>query len=765
MSFLQGQFGAHAQRVLLENEKNRPENTKAAYGPKQNEYKGYCEVIYSHEPYPYTITEEKVFGFMYYQAYRAHFNVKKRNSNREQIHLNFDKADFNMVMAKTQCQERGNSNAPTLAQVEAGARTSHGQELLGISSFKQYWAAILELHQHQVAYNANNLLKCQLESLRMKALRNQVATRKARVAKALHKEKVSKDINPFLMIEKLDDMEKAMFYASNNSRTNGMAGLRNRFTLLCTLQQVTRGESLFKCELSDLIDFVYQSRREPHPYHVLVMQVHTGKTNKGKTVYGRSIRHRRAHRCAMGALALYLMLRFDLSKELEEMDFTENSKWFDIKLLVDRTVKNNMVAVKDTYYADAIKKSAKSIGADPSHFIHFGRDVQPAVLEAEELPAPEIKILGNWNMDVFDERYSSHMPFRAMRVSAGFDLDRGCHINARTMVFPPESLKCQVFPGLAVAEERLRTHEQESASAPASRSATAKKTAAAFIRLMKNLQTVVLQDAAVLIHSGRQHVVFNLPVFKSSQFLSFQRQVVAAVAAAERSDPGERTLSTVLPALNQRFDAFQSMTSAGFAAVNAKQDANMSTLVNMVSPMARFLQHVTNFRYNPNQVMGLVLPPQQISPHTAPPETSTRTSQGTSVTPGIAAMAGGGYEPSSTYDSVSAIYNEWYGIPPHSGPEGGILAQENTHKSAWRSSWDSGVKKRFSRIKLIVGIVESIKEEMENVSREIILEVFNQEFDDKKKSLYKFEVYINKGNGRALIVEKIQQRATGMTHV
>lgn len=762
---LSGQFGPHAQRVLLENERNRPANTKAAYVPKQNEFKGYCHVVFHNEQYPDTITEEKVFGFMYYQAYRTHYNVKKRNSNREQIHMGFDKADYDKVMASVQSQELGYRNAPTLAQVEAGARTSEGQELLGISSFKQYWAAILELHQHQVAYNANNLLKCQLESLRMKALREQVAGRKARVAKALYKEKVSKDINPFLMLEKLDDMEEAMFYASNASRTNGMAGLRNRFTLLCTLQQVTRGESLFKCELSDLIDFVYKSRREPHPYHVLVMQVHTGKTNKGKTIYGRSIRNRKANKCPMGALGFYLMLRFELSGELEEMDFTENSKWFDIKLLVDRNVTDNVSAVKDTYYAAAIKEKAESIGANPNHFIHFGRDVQPAMLEAEELPSPEIKELGNWNMDVFDERYSSHMPFRAMRVSAGFDLDRGCHVNARTTVLPPESLKRQVFPGLAVAEERLRTYEQSGASVPGSRRAAAKDTATGFIRLMKNLQTVILQDAAVLIHSGRKHVVFDLPVFKSPQFLEFQRQVVATVAAAEQSDPGARTLSTVVPALNQRLDAQQALITGGFAALGAQQDAMvniLSPIAGMIPPIAGMVQHVMSYRYNPNEGVGFPLQPQQVPPHTA--HVVAGTSQG-SGTPGIAATSGGGYEPSSKYDSVSTIWNEWHGIPPHSGPEGGIIAQETRHKKAWRSYWDAAVKKRFSRMKLIVGTVKSIKEEMELVSIEQILEVFDQVFQDKTKSLYKFEKYISKENGRVQIVEMIQERARGLTSV
>jgi hypothetical protein len=48
----------------------------------------------------------------------------------------------------------------------------------------------------------------------------------------------------------------------------------------------------------------------------------------------------------MGALGLYLMLRFDITNELEEIDFTDNSNWFDFKLLVDRTVKNTSGSTK-----------------------------------------------------------------------------------------------------------------------------------------------------------------------------------------------------------------------------------------------------------------------------------------------------------------------------------------------------------------------------------------------------------------------------------
>jgi hypothetical protein len=63
-----------AERYLEgDNEQYIPENTRLAYENKSKEFTQYCDEIFGHLPYPQAITEEKVFGFLFYHAYRGHF--------------------------------------------------------------------------------------------------------------------------------------------------------------------------------------------------------------------------------------------------------------------------------------------------------------------------------------------------------------------------------------------------------------------------------------------------------------------------------------------------------------------------------------------------------------------------------------------------------------------------------------------------------------------------------------------------------------------
>ena len=68
------------------------------------------------------------------------------------------------------------------------------------------------------------------------------------------------------------------------------------------------------------------------------------------------MRHRDVNVCPIGALGLYLFSRFHLAGE--ELDFTSNEKWFDVKLLVKSgtTSSNNTTSVKDQQYAKTIKR-------------------------------------------------------------------------------------------------------------------------------------------------------------------------------------------------------------------------------------------------------------------------------------------------------------------------------------------------------------------------------------------------------------------------
>ena len=44
---------------------------------------------------------------------------------------------------------------------------------------------------------------------------------------------------------------------------------------------------------------------------------------------------------------MYLLARFEYTKEADSFDFSENAKWFDIKLLVDVRNSWNTVGITD----------------------------------------------------------------------------------------------------------------------------------------------------------------------------------------------------------------------------------------------------------------------------------------------------------------------------------------------------------------------------------------------------------------------------------
>lgn len=112
--------------------------------------------------------------------------------------------------------------------------------------------------------------------------------------------------------------------------------------------------------------------------------------------FGRSIRHKDVRRCAVGAFGFYLLLRFFVSKEMDEgnrPDFTENKTWFKSKILTDGSL-NNEKEMQKKSYTKAIRKVFKELKIVSSHFGHWGRVSAPVELELNELDPELIRLLG-----------------------------------------------------------------------------------------------------------------------------------------------------------------------------------------------------------------------------------------------------------------------------------------------------------------------------------------------------------------------------------
>ena len=95
-----------------------------------------------------------------------------------------------------------------------------------------------------------------------------------------------------------------------------------------------RSDSLYSADLCDLCDFTFLQPKEGDDYHIMILRDGDAKTSKGKTQYGKVMRHKLPELCSMCALGLYLLVRFEITKEVQTFDFMNNHSWFNQKLLI-----------------------------------------------------------------------------------------------------------------------------------------------------------------------------------------------------------------------------------------------------------------------------------------------------------------------------------------------------------------------------------------------------------------------------------------------
>ena len=176
------------------------------------------------------------------------------------------------------------------------------------------------------------------------------------------------------------------FHRHSTSPINSMVSLRHRFFMQKSHNAILRGESLFKADLSDMCGVTHQDDEEGldlEELEIQIMRIATGKTNNLKILYGRCMRHANVNLCPMGGIGFYLMHRFHTLKE--KIDFSENTKWYHIKLLINSLGTNREEPMDDQPYARFIREACEALGIDPGHYIHFGRCVGAATADLKEM--------------------------------------------------------------------------------------------------------------------------------------------------------------------------------------------------------------------------------------------------------------------------------------------------------------------------------------------------------------------------------------------
>jgi Centromere DNA-binding protein complex CBF3 subunit, domain 2 len=216
--------------------------------------------------------------------------------------------------------------------------------------------------------------------------------------------------------------------------------------MLQTTSGILRTESLYRAELSDFLGINPPKRPiDVHPMYLLINQNMQGKTNKNRTLYGRSTRHCNVVLCCIGAIALYLTYRFWITNKFAKFtatDWCNNQKWFDVKLLIDVFSEDYTKPMQnDSYAKHIIWLVLKRLKMAICKLLHLGRNVGAKLLELMEEEDEAIRRMGQWNPSIFDNSYSVKLPMSPIRKLAGYGNGNGLYFNTRTQVFPSDELK------------------------------------------------------------------------------------------------------------------------------------------------------------------------------------------------------------------------------------------------------------------------------------------------------------------------------------
>lgn len=563
----------------------RPANTRKAYDKKKIEFKRFCDAVYWDEPETdrHLVTPMKAFMFVWYHAHRpkrSTASVRIRASGEPGDDVNYVDDErrvppFNTDEYRRLLNTYGGTNLD--ATVELPSETVAPADCLGGSQVRGYSASVRDVWADQQRQGLNDLSWDNgINNAGLQSLMKIVRLREAHVKHRNAHEKIDEDIVPFLLATKIEEIGLSFWNrALRVNQQSILCALRDRFTYLMTTRAILRGESLFRADLSDLFMVTFQQAEgDPHQLQVLMLQLAFGKTNNGRKLQGRAMRHKSPYECVMYALAMYLWFRFKHTGEMENPpDFTDNAEWFFIKLLVSshesivkqrdddgREVIDHSAVSKEMQsatYAAAVKAVLEGHGIPPLKLCHIGRVTGPRYGEMQELSEQQIQNLGNWEPSQRQEIYSEKIPLQALRVMNGHPHQRGSvYIPRFTLDLPPPLLAIareHIFPW---AESKLADVEMASAADGRSR-----HTAAYFLKMLIQLRHLILQDTAeILTYSEpRSHPLYAETVFASQAFGDYVSTMRTHLAQAPAADPLNMSMEAALPGVMNRFDQLQAI--------------------------------------------------------------------------------------------------------------------------------------------------------------------------------------------------------------
>jgi len=648
----------NTQNIIADALMNRPKGTSNAFGPKQKEFVKWAK----EKGYvnPEVVTEAKVAYFLNEQVIGRlhHKNATKK---------------------------------------------------VGISTVNQYISALTSLWKYQVQYKVNSNTTPRgfsVISIQKFVKQNTFMERKTSYYDRgrLYQHLLTQELQ--VTRRKVADY----FWSYRQTTFCAFKGLRNRVGYLLAEQGLLRGENIRDAELPDFFTVEMEDEGPSHCVALTVLKGR-GKMNQyGKPVFSGYYRHSDVRLCSVSAVALYMFFRYHVSKE-PFPDLSCSPQWYDISFFCT-DIKSNTTAVSKSAHALAIETAHKTLKIMSTHKTHGGRHYGRQKLEQSGVDKVSADVAGGWSTNAGEGCYGNGLSRPAMRAMAGFPADEKMYHLPRGTVTPPEVLQKQIFPEL---EEWERRHIDGDDCEP-------NFALRGFLRMLRFLRDVILQDAAVLM-DDYPHIVFDHPIFSSAEFLTFKGIMKEVIATTVH--PVSHDIQRVMPELCRQIATgneclMENLINAIRSASNAisnKVDKNQLELQVSVNSLRRALttslsNAVTTFEQlnvrelNDTTVNGTVHTSLDTTMYDATINDNVPAAINTTM-PSLQEVPNAAVPPhfhdviSASVTTVPDVLTEWvHGINGKSS----VASVEAQWGTQWRVG--SQIQKMFSRRRIIVSLIE-----------------------------------------------------------
>jgi hypothetical protein len=240
-----------------------------------------------------------------------------------------------------------------------------------------------------------------------------------------------------------------------------------------------------------------------------------------------SLRHRDPIFCTQGALAQLFFWRWHIAGEAPP-SFRRRRDWYRIKVLVGQDREQELS------YPTQLQETWRvfgAVGLTASKKTHLPRRAGAQAAETYGTSLAQISQAGRWNQSVLCQAYLTHLPRQFMRIAAGFSGTPGDYYLTRAAYEPPDVLQRQLWPWIEEWEARFEARARRCRWAQGGLDED-DLAGDGFLKLMRRLRIVLLQDLAVLQPRFPSLPFFSYPPFCGPEWDEFASTAQAGVAEA-----------------------------------------------------------------------------------------------------------------------------------------------------------------------------------------------------------------------------------------